>query len=151
MRYSHRFRVSAPLARVAEFHRRADSLRLLTPPPTMLRILEAPSVLGSSDVMRFSMGIGPTRLEWVARIEDASETGFVDRQLSGPFAAWTHRHTFVPVDDDTTEVRDEISADIKMHPIWAALGLAIWASLPALFAYRALQTRWLLEPRSRRI
>ncbi len=150
MRYRHSFRVRAPLASVADFHRRAESLRLLTPPPTMLRILEAPPVLASADVMRFSMGIGPARLEWVARIEDVSDTGFLDRQISGPFAAWTHRHTFVPVDAETTEVRDEVSADLRPHPAWAAVGLAIWAGLPALFTYRAFQTRWLLEPRTRR-
>ena len=151
MRYRHSFRVRAPLARVADFHRKAESLRLLTPPPMMLRIIESPPILGSADVMRFSMGIGPTRLEWAARIEGFSETGFLDRQLSGPFAAWTHRHTFVPIDAGTTEVRDEIRADIMLHPILAPLGLAMWAGLPALFAYRAFQTRRLLEPRTRRL
>ncbi len=150
MRYRHSFRVRAPLARVAEFHRRAESLRLLTPPPLCLRILESPPILGTSDVMRFSMGFGPTRLEWVARIEDSSEMGFVDRQLSGPFASWIHRHTFVPVDAETTEVQDEIAANVQPHPIWAPVGLAMWVGLPAMFEYRALQTRWLLEPRNRR-
>ncbi len=150
MRYRHSFHVRAPLARVADFHRRAESLRLLTPPPTMLRILESPQVLATGDSMRFSMGMGPTRVEGVARIEESSETGFLDRQINGPFSTWSHRHTFVPIGAEMTEVRDEITADIKPHPVWGPVGLAMWAGLPALFEYRAFQTRGLLEPRTRR-
>jgi len=99
--------------------------------------------------MRFAMGIGKARVEWVALIEDSSESGFVDRQLAGPFAAWTHRHRFVALDPHTTEIRDEISAEIRAAPLWGPVGLVMWVSLPALFAYRAFQTRRLLEPHTR--
>ena len=53
----------------------------------------------------------PVPLRWVARIEDASESGFTDRQVRGPFARWAHRHTFVRVTDDMTVVDDQIEAD----------------------------------------
>ena len=117
----------------------------------MLRILEAPPILGTSDMMRFAMGLGAARVEWVARIEDSSESGFVDRQVAGPFAAWVHRHHFAPIDAQTTEVRDEVAAEVMVHPVWGPVGLAMWVSLPALFAYRTLQTRRLLEPRTLRM
>ena len=117
----------------------------------MLRVLDAPPILGPSDVMRFAVGLGAARVDWVARIEDSSESGFVDRQLAGPFAEWVHRHSFAAIDAQTTEVCDEIAAEVRMHPVWGPVGLAIWLGLPALFAYRTLQTRRMLEPRTMRI
>jgi len=95
--------------------------------------------------MDFSLGLGPLAIRWRARIEDVSEAGFTDRQLAGPFRAWRHRHTFVALDDATTEVVDEVEASLRTHPVWLPVGLGMWLGLPFLFAFRAGRTRRLLE------
>ena len=95
--------------------------------------------------MDFSLGLGPLAIRWRARIEDASEAGFTDRQLEGPFRAWRHRHRFVALDDATTEVVDEVEASLRTHPVWLPIGLGMWLGLPLLFAFRAGRTRRLLE------
>jgi ligand-binding SRPBCC domain-containing protein len=149
MKYTHRFRVEAPVEIVADFHRHASSLKAITPPPFVMQIHRAPARLEEGDVMDFTMWAGPAPIHWVASIEQVSPTGFVDRQITGPFKHWQHRHTFRPVDGHTTEVLDEVEAGMRRHPWWGPIGAGMWAGLPALFAYRERRTRRILEERMR--
>ena len=145
MKFQHRFRVRAPIAAVAQFHARSASMPAITPPPMIVRVHAAPERLTTGDVMDFTLWAGPLPVRWVARIEDASPQGFTDRQQRGPFAAWAHRHSFVRVDDRTTDVVDEVEAQLKRHPFWWPAGALMWAGMPVLFAFRGWKTRRLLE------
>lgn len=144
MKYQHQFSVVAPLARVAEFHRQAASMPMITPPPIVVRVHQAPPVLNSNDIMRFTLWLGPLPVRWVARMENISPTGFVDRQLRGPFRQWVHQHRFEAIDANTTAVIDEIAFDFRPHPVWGPIGWSMALGLPILFAYRAWRTRQLL-------
>jgi len=145
MRFQHRFRVRAPLARVAEFHTRSASMAAITPPPMIVRVHRAPSRMGSGDEMDFTLWAGPVPLHWVARTENVSPDGFTDRQVRGPFAHWQHRHGFVRVSATETDVVDEVEAELRRHPFWWLAGALMWAGMPALFAYRGWRTRRLLD------
>jgi len=145
MRFQHRFRVRAPLATVADFHNQADSMAAITPPFIPTQMLQTPPRLEEGDVMAFRMWFGPVPVRWQAVISQVSPTGFSDEQLEGPFRHWIHRHTFVSVDEQTTEVVDKVEATLKRHPLWGPIGLAMWLGLPLLFAYRGWKTRRLLE------
>ena len=145
MKFQHRFRVRAPLAAVADFHSRADSMAAITPPLIPMQMQHAPPRLKEGDEMAFRMWLGPIPVSWRAVISQVSPTGFSDEQLEGPFRRWVHRHLFVPVDEHTTEVVDQVQATIKRHPWWGLVGLAMWLGLPLLFAYRGWKTRRLLE------
>ena len=145
MKYHHRFQVSAPLARVSDFHSMASSMPAITPPPLSVRLHHAPDVLGEGDEMDFSVGVGPMSIRWVARIEHVSSNGFTDLLIHGPFAEWVHRHSFNALDDQTTEVVDDITLRLCSHPLWWLVGMGMWAGLPILFAYRARKTRRILQ------
>ncbi|MGQ9491566.1 MAG: SRPBCC family protein [Anaerolineae bacterium] len=145
MRFTHTFRVNAPQSAVADFHSRSASMPAITPPPMIVRVHAAPPQLTTGDVMDFTLWAGPIPVRWVARIEDASVEGFTDRQVAGPFAAWEHRHRFVRVDDRTTDVVDEVEAQLKRHPFWGLVGALMWAGMPVLFAFRRRRTKRLLE------
>jgi len=143
--YCHTFRVQAPRAQVAAFHAAASSLGAITPPLIPMQLHQALERLDAGDEMSFTLWLGPLPVHWLARVEEMSPAGFVDRQLEGPFAAWTHRHRFLAVDEATTEVVDEIEARLAPHVLSGAVGLAMWLGLPLLFAYRGWKTRRLLE------
>lgn len=143
--YHHRFRVQASLARVAEFHSRADSMPNITPPFIRVKIHRAPAVLVNGDKMDFTMWLGPLPVRWLAQIEEVSPAGFSDRLLRGPFTEWIHRHTFIAVDEHTTEILDEITLQIKPHLLWGPVGLGMRLGLPVLFAFRAWKTKRMLE------
>lgn len=145
MRFEHRFRVHAPVEQVTEFHSRAASMPAITPPPMLVRLHAAPAYLRSGDVLDFTLWAGPIPIRWVARIEDASPAGFTDRLVRGPFAAWVHRHSFIPVDAGTTEVVDSVQAAVRRHLWWGPIGWLMWLGMPLLFAFRARRTRRLLE------
>ena len=147
MKYKHRFKVNAPLTEVTNFHSQSASMGDITPPPAVVKIHEAPARLDEGDEMDFTVWLGPLPVRWKARIEDVSATGFVDRQLQGPFRCWTHRHSFHPIDEETTEVVDEIEFKLAKHPVRGIMGLGMSLSLPFLFAYRGWKTRRLLKDR----
>ena len=145
LRFRHRFRVRARAAEAADFHRRSASLQAITPPLLLPRVEGASDRLEAGDRVLLRLGVAPLEIRWLAQIEQARPLEFADRQLAGPFESWLHRHTFRPLGDGSTEVRDEVRARLRRHPLWGPLGLSMWASLPLLFAYRAWRTRRLLE------
>ena len=145
MIYRHRFQVNSPVERVAGFHSRSASMAAITPPPIIIRVQQAPPVLRDGDEMDFTMWLGLFPIHWLARIEAVSLNGFTDRQVSGPFAEWVHRHTFVEVNEQTTEVVDEITLQLRSHPLWWLVGVGMQIGLPALFAYRAWKTRRIMQ------
>lgn len=145
MKYHHTFRVRAPLIAVSDFHARSTSMGAITPPPVIAQIHQAPERLQEGDEMDFSLWLGPLPIRWVARIENVGYNGFTDRQLRGPFRRWVHRHSFRPIDQTTTEVIDEIEAELRPHPFWALVGLGMWLNMAMLFAFRGWKTRSLLE------
>ena len=145
MKYEHRFEVRAPLSIVAAFHREAHSLALITPPPIVVRINAAPDELRQDSDVDFTMWFGPFPVRWMAGIEDLHDGGFVDRQIAGPFASWSHRHEFVSLDERRTEVVDRVDARLRPHLLWGPVGLGMWISLPLLFAFRQWNTKRLLE------
>lgn len=149
MRYQHRFTVEAPLATVVDFHSHSASMGAITPPPIIVRLHAAPALLREGDRMDFTMWLGPLPVHWVAQIEQVTPTSFVDRQVSGPFAHWEHRHSFVPVDSQRTMVVDEVTASLHPNLFWRAVGMSMWLGLPILFAYRGWQTRRKLSLPSR--
>jgi ligand-binding SRPBCC domain-containing protein len=140
MKYRHRFTVNAPLSAVAEFHKDTRALRDLTPPPMSVRFNNV-EPLADGSVADFTLGVGPMSVRWVAvHSEVSAENGFVDTQQSGPFRSWRHHHQFRAIDEGTTEVVDEIEAEVG-----SALSRFMWFNLPVLFAYRARQTKRKLE------
>ncbi len=147
MKYQHRFQVRAPMAVVADFHAQSASMGAITPPPIVVTVHRAPVRLADGDEMDFTLWLGPLPVHWIAQIEDAGPVGFTDRQVCGPFAKWIHCHRFVVVDENVTEVLDEIELNLRPHWVWGLVGLGMWLSLPLLFAYRGWKTRRLLKTR----
>lgn len=145
MKFQHRFEVEAPVAAVAAFHRQSASMGAITPPPVIVRVHQAPAILNNQDEMAFTLWLGPLPIHWVARIEEVTPTGFVDRQVQGPFHTWIHRHTFRSLTTDRTEVIDEIEITLADHWLWKVVGWGMYLNLPLLFAYRAWQTKRLVQ------
>jgi ligand-binding SRPBCC domain-containing protein len=125
LRFCHRFRLRAEASAVADFHRRAESLRTITPPLLLPRVSAPPGPLDDGDLMLLRLGFAPLEIRWLARIEQVEPLKLADRQLDGPFASWLHRHTFVPLGNGLSEVSDEVRASLRRHPLWGPLGLVM--------------------------
>jgi ligand-binding SRPBCC domain-containing protein len=147
MRYQHRVQVHAPASVVADFHSQTENMVAITPPFVPVQLGHAPAHPEGGDQMAFTMWLGPIPVRWRTYFSQVSDTGFTDTQLEGPFRYWVHRHTFLPLDGQTTEVVDEVRAALRWHILWGIVGLMMWLGLPVLFAYRGWKTRRLLEER----
>lgn len=95
--------------------------------------------------MKFTLWAGPLPIHWHARMENISANGFDDRQVHGPFSEWVHRHRYEAVNEQTTEVVDDITLRLSSKPLWWVIGLGMRISLPILFAFRAWKTQRLLQ------
>lgn len=150
-RFERQFLVDAPIERVASFHASTTALKKLTPPPVILRLHEV-EPLGEGSRSVFTMWLGPIPIRWTAVHSDVDpQKGFVDRQEQGPFQRWHHTHSFIKVDERTTLIKDEISAEFKSSLIAKLLGWLMWLNLPVLFRFRAWQTRRLTKQRQESI
>ncbi|MGE3842746.1 MAG: SRPBCC family protein [Vicinamibacterales bacterium] len=149
MRYERETRISAPPAVVFHFHEHPDALTKLIPPWERMRVVSAAGSLrvGSRVVLRGRAWGVP--IQWVAvHTEYAPPHLFADRQESGPFANWYHRHLMLDDGRGGTLLRDEVDYELPLALLggWLA-GWLVRRKLERMFAYRHEVTKRALEPR----
>ncbi|MCJ7568853.1 MAG: TIGR01777 family oxidoreductase [Anaerolineales bacterium] len=151
LRFTHRFRVNASLEAASDFHRNTEVLKQLTPLPILVQFHKVEPV-GEGSSADFTLWLGPFPIPWSAKHYDFDPPrGFKDIQLKGPFTFWDHHHAFIQIDDQTTEVVDDITAQLGRHFYYGLVSRFMWLTLPILFSYRAWQTRRLVEKYSHEI
>ena len=135
-----RFRHESPLpvdaASAFAWHERPGAFARLNPPWEAARLVERQGTIRDGD--RAVIEVGPLRQRWVAEHRGYVEGRiFEDVQLSGPFAAWHHRHLFEPVDASSSRMVDEIDYRLPMGPLGALVaGRFVAGKLEAMFRYR---------------
>lgn len=146
--FDYRFAVSASPGAVRQFHVETRALKRLTPPPIVVRFHEV-QPLAEGSIARFTLWVGPLPLNWTAVHQDVSDCGFTDVQVEGPMAKWEHTHTFVPLSNRLTEIREHVEYEHKAGA-WGFVTRLLFArpNLRLMFAYRMLVTRWSLRRRS---
>lgn len=147
LHYIKESRIDASPATVFTFHESPDALRSLIPPWETMKIVESAGSLkpGSRVVMRGSSGLIPVR--WVAiHTEYEPPHLFADRQESGPFAWWYHRHRFLDDGKGGTILRDEVEYLPPLGALGRWIGGAlIRQKLDKMFTYRHDITKSLIE------
>ena len=147
MKFLHESRIAAPPQAVWDFHERPGALPMLTPPWEKVRLVEGgDSILPGSRVV-LETRLGPFPLRWVAEHTEYDPPRlFADRQVSGPFARWYHRHHFLDDGDGGTILRDEVDYEVPMGAIGRLLGgRFVRRKLERMFAYRHRVTREAVE------
>ena len=125
------------------FHESPGALVRLTPPWEEVELVEGGESIrpGSRVVLRTK--VGPVALRWVAEhTEYEPPTSFADRQVSGPFASWYHRHLFLDDGSGGTLLRDEVDYEPPMGWLGRLFGGGyIREKLEKLFDFRHEMTR----------
>jgi ligand-binding SRPBCC domain-containing protein len=139
--------IQAPPEVVFRFHETPDALRQLIPPWENMKPAESAESLrpGSRVVLRGRLGFVPVC--WIAiHTEYDPPHLFADRQESGPFASWYHRHWFLDDGQGGTLLRDEVEYTIPWGVIGRLLGgWIVRRKLEAMFEFRHQKTRSLIE------
>lgn len=135
--------IKAAPERVFAFHELPDAFERLMPLWENARIIKKADIalIGSRAIVEMKvLGIFPAR--WTAEhTKYEPPRMFEDVQISGPFAAWRHRHIVTPHETGAI-LRDEIEYE---PPLWIfgalAAPFAIVPKLEKMFAYRHEVTR----------
>ena len=147
MRFVKESRINATPARVFAFHESPGALERLTPPWESVRLVEGGDSLRPGSRVTIETKLGPLRLRWVAEHTEY-EPGkmFADRQVSGPFSRWYHRHLFLNDGKGRTILRDEVDFDPPLGAVGRLLGRAyLEAKLRKMFDFRHEQTKKIVE------
>ncbi|QEH37584.1 Polyketide cyclase / dehydrase and lipid transport [Aquisphaera giovannonii] len=140
-------RIQAPPDAVFRFHESPEALTRLIPPWESMRVAESAGSLrlGSRVVLRGR--VGPIPVQWVAvHTEYEPPHLFADRQESGPFAWWYHRHRFLDDGQGGTILRDEVEYQVPMGAVGLLMGGPfVRRKLERMFAYRHEATRRIVE------
>jgi ligand-binding SRPBCC domain-containing protein len=130
--------IPQPRADVFAFFGEPYNLERITPPFLRFRIVTPPPiVLAPGTQIDYRLQLFGVPFGWRTRIESV-EPGvhFVDRQVSGPYRRWRHRHTFHDVPGGT-EMCDRVDYDVGWGPLgWAAGPLFVRRALRRIFDYR---------------
>ena len=145
MIYQHRFRVQAPVQAVADFHSYPDAMAVITPPPIFVQVHQRAAARGRRPAHGLHHVAGAAAAALAGPLRGRDPHQLRRSHGAGAAADLEHRHSFVAVDDDHTDVVDELEVAVRRHPLWGPVGLGMSLNLPVLFAYRQWQTRRLLE------
>jgi hypothetical protein len=119
------------------WHARPGAFERLTPPwlPITLERFE-----GIQDGQRavIRLGYGPASIRWVAEHFDYIEgEQFCDRQIRGPFEAWTHVHRMAPEGPEASTLIDAIDYELPLGGLGDLFGSGIARDeLDRQFTYR---------------
>lgn len=143
--FTNSFRVSSNLKSVSDFHKNTSVLKRLTPFPIIVQFHHVEPIKKSSKAI-FTLWFGPIPVKWEAEHYDINEIfGFSDRQLTGPFESWKHRHIFQSSNNNETMVYDEIEFVLGRGLFNYIISRFMALTLPILFAFRAWRTKRDLE------
>ena len=144
--FVHRSRIGASAEDVYRWHTEPGALSLLVPPWERVEVVvEGRIETGSTTILR--VAVGPLRLRWVAEITSCVPgREFVDRQTSGPFAFWQHRHRMVPDGDGSCFLEDSVSYALPGGYLTHLIaGRLVHAKLLRMFEFRHRVTARALE------
>lgn len=126
------------------WHARPLAFRRLAPPWEETQVIKQEGAFGT-DGARTTVRthvVGPIRGTWTAEMYDFRPgRGFQDRQLSGPFARFSHKHEFIPNGANHSFLEDRIEYRVPLGLPGRVFGNGIVRRrLARVFAYRHLVT-----------
>jgi ligand-binding SRPBCC domain-containing protein len=131
---------------VFAFFADARNLEALTPPWLCFGLTSAGAIeMGAGTLISYRMRVHGVPVRWLTRIEQwQPESGFVDRQLHGPYRLWHHTHAFEPRPEGTLML-DRVRYTLPFGPLGRLAHVAfVRRDLERIFDYRREQVVRLL-------
>src|SRR6188508_3046865 len=132
-----RSRMPVPVETLWAWHTRPGAIERLMPPWDPVRVVARTGGIENGSRVTLAVPFGPMRLRWVSEHRDVDPPrGFVDEQVSGPFARWVHVHA-MSADGAASVIEDRVEYAGPAGPVGRAIARrAVAARLPALLRYR---------------
>ena len=143
MRFVATTRIAASAEAVFDWHEAPGAFERLTPPWERVRVVRHEG--GIRDGARVSLRVGPplVSLRWDLEHRDYQYgRSFTDRQIRGPFRAWTHVHRMTPDGPGACVLEDTIEYALPFGMLGRVFGRPIvQRKLRRLFAFRHRVTK----------
>lgn len=130
--------LALPRARVFEFFADAANLERITPPQLNFHIVTAqPISISKGTLIEYKLRLHGFPMTWRTEIAEWDPPySFVDRQLSGPYRQWIHRHTFTEIDANMTLIQDQVRYRLPAEPIGDIAHFIVRGELDKIFDFR---------------
>ena len=142
-------RLELPLdrTRVFAFFSDAANLALITPPEMGFVIrTPQPIVMREGTLIDYTVRVWGMPLPWRTLISSWNPPeSFVDVQLRGPYASWTHTHTFTPLPSGGTLVEDRVLYSLPLDPLGRIAAPLVRRQLNHIWRYREQRVRQLVR------
>ena len=126
-----------PVEDVFPFFAEAGNLQLITPPELGFKILTPqPVEMRRGTLLDYRLSLFGVPFRW--RTEVAAwdpPHGFIDVQLSGPYAVWEHTHAFAATAAGTL-IDDQVRYRLPLSPLGDVAYPLVRRQLARIFAYR---------------
>lgn len=132
-------RVGLPPERAFDFYGDASNLEPLTPPWLRFEVTTPmPIEMDAGTLLDYRLRLHGVPVRWRTRIESWEPPHrFLDVQVRGPYSLWEHTHTFEPVGDGATTIRDRVRYAIPFGPLGSLAHVVfVRRDLARIFDYR---------------
>lgn len=127
-----------PRQQVFDFFADAVNLERITPPELNFQIVTPqPIDIKQGTLIDYQLKLRGLPMKWRTEISVWNPPhSFVDRQLSGPYAQWIHRHTFTELEENKTHIEDEVKYRLPLEPLGDIAHFTVRRELDYIFDYR---------------
>ncbi len=131
--------IPVPAEFLYQWHANPGAFERLAPPWESVDVTQPLERLEDGQRTEIRVGVaGPIKQRWLAELQNVKPgEQFEDEQLTGPFAAWHHRHTMEPDGDSASILTDDIEYRLPLGFLGTAFGSGlVRRKLKRMFDYR---------------
>ena len=144
-KFENSFTVNCNIDKVWKFYTDVKHVEVITPKEIQLKIIRTTSqtLMQGTDVWLSGKLI--FRRTWHSKITYLKPYEYVDEMLSGLFKKWKHLHKFEKIDENRTEVIDEIDFELPLGLLGKMFQGYAYDRMRQIFVYRQAATVKALE------
>jgi uncharacterized protein (TIGR01777 family) len=132
----------AAVEELFDWHLRPGAFERLAPPWQHPRMIEQSGPVADRSTVTLAVPFGPMTVRWVSRHREVRRPhGFIDEQVSGPFASWVHHHRMDPAGPGASVLSDDIEYTLPFGRLGSVAGASVRRTLARVFTYRHQVTR----------